>query len=139
MIDASNDELLGNKLKNNHGSFESISEKLEESSNSSVKNSKMTKSRVTAKNNNNKSILKSNNDISKDNINISNISINKVKRPTAKNSVCSKKRKTIRIFKTTKKKTNKKPSKEKRRKNLHNTSLKERLSSMIMAIYFIIN
>ena len=111
MIDASNDELLGNKLKNNHGSFESISEKLEESSNSSVKNSKMTKSRVTAKNNNNKSILKSNNDISKDNINISNISINKVKRPTAKNSVCSKKRKTIRIF--TKEQNNKEKDKQK--------------------------
>jgi hypothetical protein len=98
MIDASNDELLSNNLKNNRLSFESISEKLEESSGSSVKNSRMTKSRATIKNNNNKSILKSNNDISKDNINVSNISINKVKRPTAKNSVCSKKRKTIRIF-----------------------------------------
>ena len=111
MIDASNDELLSNNLKNNRLSFESISEKLEESSNSSVKNSKMTKSRVTNKNNNNKSILKSNNDISKDNINVSNISINKTKRPTAKNSVCSKKRKTIRIF--TKEENNKERDKQK--------------------------
>ena len=136
MIDASNDELLSNNLKNNRLSFESISEKLEESSNSSVKNSKMTKSRVTNKNNNNKSILKSNNDISKDNINVSNISINKTKRPTAKNSVCSKKRKTIRIFT---KETSKKPSKERRRKNLLNISRKERLFSTTMAICFIIN
>ena len=97
MIDASKDELLANNLKSKGLSFDSISEKLEESSNSSVKNSKISKSRVTGKNNNNKSILKSNNDISKDNINVSNISLNKVKRPTTKNSICSRKRKTIRI------------------------------------------
>ncbi len=96
MIDASNDELLAKNLKNNHFSFDSISEKNEESS-SSVKNSKMTKSRVTLKNNN-KSIMKSNNDISKDGINVSNISITKTKRPTSKNSILAQKRKTIRIF-----------------------------------------
>ena len=96
MIDASNDELLAKNLKNNRFSFDSISEKNEESS-SSVKNSKMTKSRVTLKNNN-KSIMKSNNDISKDGINVSNISITKTKRPTSKNSILAQKRKTIRIF-----------------------------------------
>ena len=49
-------------------SFESISEKQEESSNSSVKNSKLGKSKVTQIYN--KSKLTSNNGISKDGINM---------------------------------------------------------------------
>jgi hypothetical protein len=68
-------------------SFDSISEKQEESSNSSNMNSKLGKSKATIKNN--KSISKSNIDVSKDHINcsISNISIQrakKKKRPTQK-------------------------------------------------------
>ena len=81
----SNDGLLPNNNKKNMISFDSISEKQEESSNSSHKNSKLGKSKISVKNN--RSILKSNNDISKDGINVSNISIQrarKKKRPTEK-------------------------------------------------------
>ena len=75
MIDISNEYLLTKKNKaNNMISFESISEKQEESSNSSVKNSRLGKCKVSIKNSKTNLI---NNDISKDGINISNISINK--------------------------------------------------------------
>ena len=93
MVDASNDELLNNINKKNMIFFDSISEKQEESSNSSVKNSKIAKSKGII-NNNNKNSLKSNN-ISKEAIDINNISIRKKKRSTKKNSFISKKRKTI--------------------------------------------
>ena len=82
----SNEGLLINNDKKNMISFDSISEKQEESSNSSHKNSKLGKSKATIRNN--KSILKSNIDASKDYINVSNISIKrakKKKRPTEKN------------------------------------------------------
>ena len=86
MIDMSNEGLLNNNNdKKNMISFDSISEKQEESSNSSHKNSKLGKSKATIKNN--KSILKSNMDASKDFINVSNISIKRArrkKRPTQK-------------------------------------------------------
>ena len=85
MIDMSNDGLLNNNDKRNMISFDSISEKQEESSNSSPKNSKLGKSKTTIKNKN--SILKSNIDVSRDGINVSNISIKrarKKKRPTEK-------------------------------------------------------
>ena len=85
MIDVSNEGLLNNNDKKNMISFDSISEKQEESSNSSHKNSKLGKSKATIKNN--RSNLKSNMDASKDFINVSNISIKRArrkKRPTQK-------------------------------------------------------
>ena len=118
----SNDGLLPNNNKKNMISFDSISEKQEESSNSSHKNSKLGKSKISIKHN--RSILKSNIDVSKDGINVSNISIKrarKKKRPTEKSPQLSfLKRKSIlkdiikeedlkiRLFKRrdTKKKTN---------------------------------
>ena len=69
MIDTSNECLINHKNRKNMISFESISEKQEESSNSSVKNSKLGKSKATQINNKNK--LTSNNGISKDGINMS--------------------------------------------------------------------
>ena len=68
MIDTSNECLINHKNRKNMISFESISEKQEESSNSSVKNSKLGKSKVTQIYN--KSKLTSNNGISKDGINM---------------------------------------------------------------------
>ena len=76
MVDASQDGLLNKNKQKNMVSFNSISEKQEESSNSSVKNSKLFKSRVSLSNN--KSILKSN-DISKEAIDINNLSNKKRK------------------------------------------------------------
>ena len=93
MVDASNDDLINKK---NMLSFDSISEKQEESSSTAGKNSKM-KSKISNNNINNKSLRKSN-DVSKDQINVNNISINRKKNSQSKNSVFSKKRKTIRIF-----------------------------------------
>jgi len=86
MIDVSNEGLIHQKSRKNMISFESISEKQEESSNSSVKNSKLGKSK--AGQNNNKSLMKSNIECSKDGINLSNtnISIRKKKRSTLKHS-----------------------------------------------------
>ena len=87
MIDVSNEGLLNNNDKKNMISFDSISEKQEESSNSSHKNSKLGKSKATIKNN--RSNLKSNMDASKDFINVSSISIKRAKmkkRPTQKPS-----------------------------------------------------
>lgn len=78
MIDVSNEGLLNNNDKKNMISFDSISEKQEESSNSSHKNSKLGKSKATIKNN--RSNLKSNMDASKDFINVSNISIKRARR-----------------------------------------------------------
>ena len=76
MKDISNDCLLNNynymSKKNNMISFESISEKQEESSNSSNKNSKIMKSRATLKKNN---ISLRGNENSKDGINMSIISM----------------------------------------------------------------
>ena len=94
MVDASNDDLINKK---NRLSFDSISEKQEESSNSTAgKNSKL-KSKISNNNNiNNKSLRKSH-DVSKDQININNISISKKKNSQSKNSIFSKKRKT-RLF-----------------------------------------
>ena len=89
MIDISNEGLLPNNKKNML-SIDSISERQEESSNSSGKNSKMMKSKGTIRNN--RSISKQN-DISKDGIDI-NISIRKKRRVTKK-SVCSKKRNSV--------------------------------------------
>ena len=90
MIDISNEGLLNNNnLNNNNILFDSISEKQEESS-SSVKNSKM-KNKINK--NNNVSALKSNHDLSKDVINISNISIKK--RSNVKS--VTKKKKSIKI------------------------------------------
>ena len=91
MVDASNDGLLNN-TKKNRLSFESISEKQEESNDSSANNSKTIKGRATL--NNNKSILK-NNDMSKE-MDINDISIRKKKRSTAKINFL-KKRKTVKI------------------------------------------
>ena len=91
MIDISNDGLLNNNnnKKNNMLLFDSISEKQDESSNSSNKNSKIMISKQKVKNNN-KSLLKSN-DISKDGINTSNISITNQKIHLPKKSIPSKK------------------------------------------------
>ena len=84
MIDVSNEGLLHQKSRKNMISFDSISEKQEESSNSSVKNSKLGKSKAShAKN---KSLIKSNIECSKDgDTSITNISIRKRKRATLKN------------------------------------------------------
>ena len=91
MIDMSNEGLLNNinKKKSQMLSFNSISEKQEESSNSSNKNSKILISKATKKNNN-ISLLKSN--ISKDGIDISNISIKKPSIPSPKRSIAGKKK-----------------------------------------------
>ena len=78
MIDISNEGLLNQtkNKKNNMISFDSISEKQEESSNnSSIKNSKINISKTIK---GKKSILK-HHDISKDGMNISNLSIKKQK------------------------------------------------------------
>ena len=85
MIDTSNEYLINHKSKKNMLSFESISEKQEESSNSSVKNTKLGNSKATPINS--KSRLISNNDISNDRIDfsINNISTQIKKRPTLKN------------------------------------------------------
>jgi hypothetical protein len=93
MIDISNEGLLNNNnnLTNNNISFDSISEKQEESSYSSSKISKNMKTKLST--NNNRSNLKSNNDISKDIIDISNISIKK--RP---NAMPKKTKKSIKII-----------------------------------------
>ena len=84
MIDVSNEGLIPRKSRKNMISFDSISEKQEESSNSSIKNSRFGKSRVTL--NKNHSLMKSNIDYSKDGINtsINDISIRKRKRSTIK-------------------------------------------------------
>ena len=81
MVDISNEGLLNNKNKKNMISFDSISERQEESSYSSAINSKLGKSKATIKNN--RSILKQN-DGSKDIINISNLSINNQRRRETK-------------------------------------------------------
>jgi len=85
MIVTSNEYLINHKSKKNMLSFESISEKQEESSNSSVKNTKLGNSKATPINS--KSRLISNNDISNDRIDfsINNISTQIKKRPTLKN------------------------------------------------------
>ena len=82
MIDTSNECLINQKRKTSMITFESISEKQEESSNSSVKNTKLAKSKSIQINN--KSKLTSNNDILKDAINISINNIQKKKRVTLK-------------------------------------------------------
>ena len=82
MIDTSNECLINQKKKKSVITFESISEKQEESSNSSVKNSKLGKSKATQINN--KSKLTSKNDISKEAINTSINNIKKKKRVTLK-------------------------------------------------------
>ena len=87
MIDISNEGLLPNNNKNML-SIESISEKQEESSNSSGKNTKMMKSIKK-----NKSISKQG-EISKDAMDISDLSIRK-KRKVKKSSICTKKRKSF--------------------------------------------
>ena len=90
MIDISNEGLLNNNnLNNNNILFDSISEKQEESS-STIKNSKI-KNKFHQKNN--ISAIKSNHDLSKDVINISNISIKK--RSNVKS--VTKKKKSIKI------------------------------------------
>ena len=84
MIDVSNEGLLHQKSRKNMISFDSISEKQEESSNSSIRNSRFGKSRVTL--NKNQSLMKSNIECSKDGINtsINDVSIRKRKRSTIK-------------------------------------------------------
>ena len=82
MIDTSNECLINQKKKKSVITFESISEKQEESSNSSVKNSKLGKSKAIQINN--KSKLTSNNETSKDAINTSINNIKKKKRVTLK-------------------------------------------------------
>ena len=82
MIDTSNEYFINHKNRQNSISFEPISEKQEESSNSSVKNSKLGKSKATLINN--KSKLTSNNDNSKDGINTSFNNIQNKKRVTLK-------------------------------------------------------
>jgi hypothetical protein len=82
MIDTSNECLINQKRKKSMISFESISEKQEESSNSSVKNTKLAKSKSIQINN--KSKLTSNNDILKDAINTSINNIQNKKRVTLK-------------------------------------------------------
>ena len=82
MIDISNECLINQKKKKSVITFESISEKQEESSNSSVKNSKLGKSKAIQINN--KSKLTSNNETSKDAINTSINNIQKKKRVTLK-------------------------------------------------------
>ena len=94
MKDISNEGLLNNHFnnkKNNMISFNSISEKQEESSDSSMKNSKIMKKRETIKNN--KNFIKDEN--TKDEINISNISL---KNRLSKNIIAQKKRKTFMII-----------------------------------------
>ena len=82
MIDISNECLINQKKKKSVITFESISEKQEESSNSSVKNIKLAKSKSIQINN--KSKLTSNNETSKDAINTSINNIQKKKRVTLK-------------------------------------------------------
>ena len=82
MIDISNEYFINHKNRNNSICFEPISEKQEESSNSSVKNSKLGKSKASQINN--KTKLTSNNDISKDGINTSFNNIQNKKRVTLK-------------------------------------------------------
>jgi hypothetical protein len=82
MIDISNEYFINHKNRKNSICFEPISEKQEESSNSSVKNSKLGKSKATKINN--KSKLISTNDISIDGINTSFNNIQKKKRVTLK-------------------------------------------------------
>ena len=82
IIDTSNEFLINHKSRKNMISFESISEKQEESSNSSVKNSKLGKSKAPQINS--KSKLISNNDTSNDGINISINNIQNKKRNTSK-------------------------------------------------------
>ena len=95
MVDLSNDCLLGNinnnKSKSNLIFFESITEKQEESS-SSIQNSNLGKSKATIKVN--KSILKSN-DVSKDLINISNLSLKRPRRRETKYGALFQKKKTL--------------------------------------------
>ena len=84
MVDASNEGLLLHKSRKNMISFDSISEKQEESSNSSIKNSRLGKSRATI--NKNQSLMKSNIDCSRDgaNTSITDVSIQNKKRETIK-------------------------------------------------------
>ena len=82
MIDTSNECLINNNNRKSMISFERISEKQEESSNSSVKNSKLEKSKATQINTNSK--LTSNNDFLKDGINTSFNNTQKKKRVTLK-------------------------------------------------------
>ena len=84
MIDVSNEGLIHRKSRKNMISFDSISEKQEESSNSSIRNSRFGKSRITL--NKNQSLMKSNIDYSKDGLNtsINDVSIRKKKRSTIK-------------------------------------------------------
>ena len=94
MKDISNDYLLNNynymSKKNNMKSFESISEKQEESSNSSKKNSRIMKARATLKKNN---FSMRGNDNLKDGI---NMSINSMKNRLSRN-IIQKKRRTFMV------------------------------------------
>ena len=134
MIDVSNEGLIHQKSRKNMISFESISEKQEESSNSSVKNSKLGKSK--AGQNNNKSLMKSNIECSKDGINLSNtnISIRKKKRSTLKHS----KKKSI---KETNNENYFKPFKEEkqRKKQLMCLLREHRFNIIIIILHFIVN
>ena len=94
MKDYSNENLLhyhNNKKNKMLSSFDSISEKQEESSNSSCKNSKLAKQKSIK---HKKSIIKSN-DISKEVNNIHNISIRRAKKKSSKILVSSERMKSI--------------------------------------------
>ena len=91
MKDISKEGLLNKQIKNKKNSmisFESISEKQEESSNSSKKNSQIIKKKSTI--NNSKNSIKKN-DISKDLIDLNNLSLLKAKRHTTNYLISSKK------------------------------------------------
>ena len=93
MKDKSKEGLLNKNIKNKKNSmisFESISEKQEESSNSSIKNTKIIKKKLTIKKNfrNSRTILKPN-EIPKDIIDLNNLALLTAKRHTANYFVSS--------------------------------------------------
>ena len=93
MKDISKEGLLNKNIKNKKNSmisFESISEKQEESSNSSIKNTKIIKKKLTIKKNfrNSRTILKPN-EIPKDLIDLNNLALLTAKRNTANYFVSS--------------------------------------------------
>ena len=103
MVDASDEGLLNNNAilrKNTYLSIDSISEKQEESSNSSIKNSKIMKTKIPFKNNNSKGFIVST-EVSKDgidtntnNVSSSNVASEKLK---YKKAMSIKKRKTVKV------------------------------------------
>ena len=93
MKDKSKEGLLNKNIKNKKNSmisFESISEKQEESSNSSIKNTNIIKKKLTIKKNfrNSRTILKPN-EIPKDIIDLNNLALLTAKRHTANYFVSS--------------------------------------------------